>query len=261
MQVYVSGALWVGRMSTPTSPAGAVETVRIEGVRIPLDPALMSAPILQSLRAGKYERSEARRLPLMIDAGERVVDLGGGIGFTSALVALQGRAELVVCLEGNPDLLPLIDATHRLNGVRVLVRNAVIAPVRTTPTVPFHLHRDLWASSLLPIKAADLARVAAVAVVTFQDLVAEFAPTMFIMDIEVLREFLAPAGGGEGDGLGAMRLDGVRKVVIELHPRHLDAALTQRVFEAFATQGFHANPEHSNGSIVLFSRMESRSAA
>jgi len=239
-------------MSTP--PTGQVETVRIEGVRIPLDPALMSEPILASLRAGKYERSEARRLPAMIDAGERLVDLGGGVGFTSTLAALQGRAELVVCLEGNPDLLPLIEATHRLNGVRVLVRNAVIAPVRTTATVPFYVHRDLWASSLLPIKAADLARVAEVAVVTFQDLLAEFAPTMLIMDIEVLREFLAPGAGGAGDGLAAMRLDGVRKVVVELHPRHLDAALIQRVFEAFGAHGFDADPEHSSGTIVLFGR-------
>jgi hypothetical protein len=74
------------------------------------------------------------------------------------------------------------------------------------------------------------------------------------MDIEVLREFLAPVADGEGDGLAAMRLDGVRKVVVELHPRHLDAALIQRVVEAFAAQGFHADPEHSSGTIVLFSR-------
>ena len=52
--------------------------------------------------AETIDLSESTVLPGMIEPGERVVDLGGGLGFTAAVVAKAGKAAQVVCVEGHP---------------------------------------------------------------------------------------------------------------------------------------------------------------
>ncbi len=123
-------------MSGANQPGGSPaprEIVELQGVRIAIDPAIMSDKIQRQIRNGKYERGEARNLPEIIEPGERLLELGGGIGFLSALAALQRRAEVIVVIEANPELIPVIRETHRLNGVTAQVLNAAVVGVRSSP--------------------------------------------------------------------------------------------------------------------------------
>ena len=228
-----------------------MEIVEIAGVRIPLDPSVMSAKIQDQLRAGRYEAAEARGLPAMIGLGERVVEAGAGIGFLTALAGRQGRAELIVAVEANPELIPVIERLHRLNGVTSVVRNAVVGLSRTAPALPFHLHNDLWASSLTPLKAKDLRGVVQVPVVLFAELIAEFAPTLLIIDVEVLRGL---AAGGEP--LDFAPLAGAPRVLVELKPKTLGPQAIAAILEAFASAGFERDADGDAGELALFRRRD-----
>src|SRR5665213_1532279 len=87
-----------GPMAATDLVSSGPEMVDHMGIRLPLHPTI-SPGIAESIRTGRYERTEGKLLPAVIDRGERVVDLGGGLGFTAAVMARTGRAELVVCIE------------------------------------------------------------------------------------------------------------------------------------------------------------------
>lgn len=224
------------------------------GIHLPLDPQIISPAIAESIRAGRYEKTEAKVLPGIIEPGERVVDVGGGLGFTAAVMARTGRAERVVCVEAHPGLIPLIEAVRELNAVDFEVRHAAVAPAPDGPTTPFYLAGHFWASSLLPMAQARLSGVAEIPALSFADLVRAYAPTMYVIDIEVLKEFIAPAADGL-DGLDSIALDGVAKVVVQTHQNVAGRRGVKRVFDWFSARGFVYSPLHSRGDVVLFERL------
>ncbi|MCB2134954.1 MAG: glycosyltransferase family 2 protein [Rhodobacteraceae bacterium] len=62
-------------------------------IDLPLDSRLFTATGLSLIREGKFERSLARNLPRLLSKSVRHVELGGGCGFLSALLA-KARPEL-----------------------------------------------------------------------------------------------------------------------------------------------------------------------
>jgi FkbM family methyltransferase len=220
----------------------AVATVH--GVRLALDETRMSATMLEVIRAGNYEREEAHHIPAIVEPGERVVELGGGIGLISALVGRSGRAERVVVYEANPHLVPLLERTHALNGVDAEVVNAVVLPRPVAPTVPFYLRRDFWASSLSP-EPYGYDEVVEVPVVGFEEMLERHRPTLLVVDIE----------GGEAELFRDVALTGVKKVYIEVHQQVLGRIGMKRLFDAFSRRDFHYDQWHSTHGVILFSHV------
>jgi Methyltransferase FkbM domain len=69
-------------------------------------------------------------------------------------------------------------------------------------------------------------------------------PTVLIVDIE----------GGEVTVFDGVRLDGVEKVLIELHPHVIGLAGTQGVRDILRNAGFLAVRQLANGNNALFAR-------
>jgi FkbM family methyltransferase len=221
-------------------------------------PELMSDQIRTVLRAGRWESGEARVLPQILEPGERVVDLGACIGFLSALIGLQRRAQTIVAFEANPELIPLIERVLALNRVDAIVRNGLVSQARGAATAPFYLHKDLWASS--PIRVKDSARrgVVDLPVVSLQEMVAELAPTLVIIDLEVMRGFLAEAAASPGARLDFSGLSGVGKILTELKASRFSHAEIKAVFDAFSAAGFAYDPARSQAELVVFRPSEPR---
>ena len=231
------------------------ETVEIAGVRIPIDPAIMSDKIQQQLRAGRWEDGETAVLPTIVAAGDRVIDLGAGIGFLAAFIGLLRKAELIVAVEANPELMPLIGALAGLNGVEIEALNALVAIETTSPTHPFYLHNDLWASSPIRIKDSSLRGVVELPVTTLEALAAEFSPTLMIIDLEVMRGFLADGAAVARTRLGAANLPGVTRILAELKPTRFTPAEVQAIFDGLSNAGFGYDPGLSRSELVVFSRV------
>lgn len=176
------------------------------GVAVPASPFLTPKRIAR-INAARYEGEEIAGALALVRPGDRVLELGAGLGIVGAVVAANRAPARVVSYEANPNLIPHIHALQAINGLadRMEVRHAVLMAGADLPeTVTFHLHASYLGSSLSGQGAGI-----AVPVDGWDTVAAEFRPDVLICDIE----------GGEADLLAAADLSGLRAVVIEFHPK------------------------------------------
>lgn len=179
------------------------------GVRVPHSPYLTETRIAR-INAARYEGDEIAGALSVVRPGDRVLELGAGLGLVGAVVATNAHPEAVLSFEANPELIPHLHALYAQNGLedRIALRNAVLVSAPDRPdTVTFHLHNSYLGSSLIE-NPSRRTRAVEVPTEDFRAVVEAFRPTVLIMDIE----------GGELDLLKYAELGGLRAVVIEFHP-------------------------------------------
>jgi len=183
---------------------------QIHGVKVPVSPFLNETRT-DRINNGRYERQEIEGALSLVRQGDKVLELGAGLGIVGAVVSANRKPSKVLSYEANPALIPHIRALYKANRLsrRNLVRNEVLLSAPSSPkTVEFPVHNSFLGSSLAGNKARAR-EVVEVKTSDFNALVAEFGPDVLIVDIE----------GGELDLLEHARLEGVRGVVIEFHPK------------------------------------------
>jgi FkbM family methyltransferase len=218
------------------------------GVRLELDPTVISSKMIENIKGGRYENVEAREINRIIQADEVVVEIGAGIGFIASLIAKNDNTRRVVSYEANPKLIGHITKTLENNTSKDRknweVRNAILKNGSDEETVPFYVHHDFWASSLLPIKDAE--SIEQVKVENFNQVLRDIKPTMIVCDIE----------GGELDLFKNSDLSGVKKVYMEIHQNRLGRRKVRDLFEIFHARDFHYDQHHSHSSVILFSHVD-----
>ncbi len=235
---------------TSIRPAAPVETLIAAGVRVPLDRRIVTPPIETALRSGGYESDETRSLPDVVRAGDRVLELGAGMGFVSTILAKRTKAAKIVAMEANPQLIPFIRRVHEMNGVdRVEILNGVAsvdpAPKRGAKAT-FYARPDFWMSSLSPEPYA-YDRTYDVPVVSLDALLRRNEINMIVCDIE----------GGEVALLPEADLSGVDRVYVEVHDHLTGLSGVKALFDALSDKGFAYDLRHSCGSVVLFTKLGS----
>lgn len=221
------------------------DTIEHFGVRLRIDPEVMSPRLMEVVRKGHYETPEARKIGKIAQEGDVVLEIGAGIGFMTALMLKNPAVERVVSFEANPLLIPIIQRTLSDNGVgdqRFELHNAVLG-MQDTGSIDFHIHRDFWASSLRKVEGT--VRTCQVPLMSFDKALRTVHPNVIVCDIE----------GGEKDLFSSCDLAGVRNVYLELHQRVLGPAGMRDLFQALHDRGFHYDQNHSSGAVVLFSRI------
>ncbi|WP_299690654.1 FkbM family methyltransferase [uncultured Tateyamaria sp.] len=192
-------------MAKKTKPHAAL----CHGVKVPHSPFLNETRI-RRMGEGKYEGEEIRGALEVIRPGDRVLEMGSGLGVVGAVIAKNAKPEAVLSFEANPNLIPHINALYELNGLqdRIEVRHQVVMAAPEPPDhVTFHLRTSFLGSSLID---QDKRRTTGVDVPTksYDDVVDAFRPDVLVMDIE----------GGEQDFLRHADLRGIRAIIIEFHP-------------------------------------------
>lgn len=201
-----------------------VDHPRVRGLRMDLDPAV-GAKIFHLLRSGQYEPGDFELYERHLAQGDRVLELGGGVGITAAFCA-QCTGMPVTVVEPNPGLHELIRRQARVNAVDVRIDPRCVVAAAGTSTVDFHLHDELWRSSISPeadFPRGPRPRTIRVDAVDLQSLLDLERPDALIIDIE-----------GEEAGLCTAPLRHLpRKLFIEIHvPRigaKASAALAVRI--------------------------------
>lgn len=215
------------------------------GIRLRIDPEIMSPRLMEVVREGRYETPEARKIGKIIQQGDIILEIGAGIGFMTALMLKNPVVERVISFEANPLLIPIIQRTLSDNGVgdqRFELHNAVLG-LQDAGSIDFHIHRDFWASSLR--KVDGTVRTCRVPLMSFDTALQTVHPDVIVCDIE----------GGEKDLFSDCNLAGVRSIYIELHQRVIGPAGMRDLFQALHNHGFHYDQSHSSGAVVLFSRI------
>ncbi|MGI3168121.1 FkbM family methyltransferase [Pseudooceanicola sp. C21-150M6] len=221
------------------------QVITSRGVRIPVDLPGLTPRLMDFLRADDYETRESEAVLKIVRRGDRVVDLGAGIGYLSALMVQRCKPRIVHAIEANPNLIPGIARVMEANNItNVVIENAILGPAEAE--VNFYVRRSFVASSLLPEPAGSVTEVVKVPMKPARETFAALQADVLVCDIE----------GAEVDLIPRLDLTGLRAAVVELHPQNIGLKGVGRVFDAMSQAGLIYNPRRSNAKVVTFSRPE-----
>jgi FkbM family methyltransferase len=180
-----------------------VKTITLDGITISTDGATISKQVRNGLFKETYEEPERILIREALKPNDRVLEIGGGIGFVSLLCAKICGPQNVLTYEANPKMLATIQRNYALNGLAATLRSkAVTARDRE---VTFFISDNIISSSLHERKEG---RPQTVPADPLDEVIAEWKPTAIVMDVE----------GAETSILPASNLVGVKKLILELHP-------------------------------------------
>lgn len=236
-------------MSGPALPPDRSETTAsCHGVHLGRCPDLIPDEVWRTIREGRYEAAELRAALGSVRAGDRLLDIGAGLGILGAALAKHTGVGRILSVEADPRLIPHIERLHAGNGIgNIAVLNCALTAAPENGAA-FYRRRDFRRSSLDPRTGPYAAKVR-VPTRTFDSVLSEFRPTIRLSDIE----------GGEAALFGTPReFREVRAIVMELHLRNYPEpalAAVDRIFGALGASGFAYDPLLSAGEVVTFRRI------
>ncbi|MEM6478960.1 MAG: FkbM family methyltransferase [Pseudomonadota bacterium] len=218
----------------------------LKGIRLSVPRHVSGPKVFEAMRSGRYEQAEARCAERRIAAGDKVLEIGAGVGFVTALCAKAAGAENVTAVDAHPDLLAVVEANlaqNELEGVR-LIHGAVAGEVQGgDKTITFNIGPAFWGSSLVETPA-NAKRQVEVPLLDIHALLEETAATVVIMDVE----------GAEASMFSQPWPARVHTVCIELHPARFTEGDTKRIFDRLSEIGLSYDPHVSNRDVVCLTR-------
>lgn len=228
-----------------------INTVELRGIKIPMDGSIISSEVSKYILDGSYEAREASGIQEIITEGERVLELGSGIGFLSSLILKNPKVEAFLGVEAHPRLPRFIKRLFRLNGVDGKILNVAVTSDQSPKTIDYYVRKDFWVSSILPVWSVPSAQdssheeLVKVKCLSLDHLIRDFRPSLIVCDIE----------GSELDLFRAADLSSVSKVYLELHPEVIGFEGIKKLHKIFARQGLQPRKSKTPGDgVVLFAR-------
>jgi FkbM family methyltransferase len=215
--------------------------VDVRGIRLQMGPHTSKNVQAEILRAN-YEIDEHVILDSFLRPDDTVMELGTGLGYLSILCAKRVGSERVYTYEANAELERPVHRNYVLNGVSPHFEICILGARAGEQTL--YVEHDMWGSSTLRRSVA--ARAVTVPMRSLNDELRRVRPTLLVVDIE----------GGEGDLIRFVELDGVERVLIELHPHIIGADRVAEVRAFFTSAGFDV--AHARGNVVAFGRARTR---
>lgn len=217
--------------------------IRSRGMNIPKHPQLTTGRVRGAIREGTYERKECDAVMRVVRQGDRVLELGGGLGYMSTLLSVKKKVEKVVSYEANPALIPYIHSVHAANDVtNVEVRNALLSPAGGDP-VKFYVRDNFLGSSMnLDADPDSVKKIVDIEQHAIGPVLDDLKPDVLVCDIE----------GAEAMVLPSADWTGIRVAIIELHPQWIGQQGVQTVFDAMHKAGLTYFPKASEAKVVTF---------
>ena len=218
----------------------------LNGVRLMVPDAMLNPRIAAKLQSGDYEGQEAHAVQQRLRAGQRVLELGSGLGYISALAAGITGAGNVITVEANPTMLPVIRGNLARNGFDEVevIHGAVTGMEEAVAEVHFEQKSSFWAARLAD-EGSDPAAVVVVPMLRLNDLLARYRPHVVIMDIE----------GAEAHLFERAWPRHVKAVMMELHPRQYPDTVIKKIVDCMSESGLTYDPGPSRGRIIGFRRV------
>ncbi len=223
---------------------GSAEPLVYRGLAVSKRRSGMNIDVLIGLCGGTYELPEINGLSRVIRAGDRVLELGAGLGIITALAAraagIEGR---VRAYEANAALLGDTQAFFAANQITTVeLVNAVLVPETNPAPRHFHLAGSFAESSLMGVDGRNPQGMLEVRAECLTDVLAAFRPNVLICDIE----------GGEAELLSVLPPSTLRAAVVEMHPDRLSVGQIQSINDAMAAQGLLPHEPGPGGTVVVY---------
>ena len=231
-----------------------LQHIQVHGFTIEVDPARDPFGVIRGMLKGWYEASEVRLARALLQPGDRVVELGAGLGVVSCTIASLVGADALISFEANPEIAERARCNTAHNGFAVRVEQTVCRPravLDETPgTASFRLSEAFWASGLedgsdAPGRSPNTGHIA-VPVRPLEDVLAEHRASVLVMDIE----------GGEIEILEETDLSGLRALTFETHEAHVGRSRTNAAIRSACERGFEIDFSLTAEGVVVLRRVE-----
>ncbi len=196
--------------------------------------------IRRDIYAERYERGEARWLMWELEPSDIVMEIGAGMGFVSTLCALRLGSERVFAYEANPALIPVAEATYKLNDVQPTLINGILGS--EDGSVEFYVEEDFVASSVH--RRSEEATAVSVPKIDVKREIEKIKPTFMVVDVE----------GAEYDLVPLIDWSEIQKVIIDLHPHVIGEAKTAKVLAVLTHSGLEIDSRISTTTKKLLRR-------
>lgn len=211
--------------------------ISVDGIRVCADPSVVSKGIQKALYREDYELSERILISKALVPGDRVLEIGAGIGLVSLICARICGPGAVLSYEPNSRAAEAIRLNFRLNGIEPNLR--VRAVTSSGGVTNLFINENIFSSSLFQRDSASVARVEADSI---SCVLGEFEPNVIVMDAEGIETELLPQVANSA----------VRKVIVELHPHIVGENAISSVLGSLASGGFMI--KEKLGKVAWFER-------
>lgn len=215
-----------------------LKEVTLEGVK--LDVSTLSPLMKNNLLEGRYEVQERLLASKCLQPSDRVLEVGGAIGFIGLFCQTRLGIQQYTTVEANPNTAEILKRSYALNGRTPVLWNVALAA--QDGKVTLNIGNEFWENSL--VAGGGSGKSVEVPAHSLSTLVARlgYEPTTLIIDIEGAEKFVdfrqVPAS--------------VKKIIIELHPAFIGFPATYQIIGELLQLGFRV--EEETGGTYLFLR-------
>ena len=200
----------------------------------------ISPTIRKALYSGQYEGGELTAIRRFVKPGDRVLEVGSGIGFITLVCARIVGDDNVFTYEANPANEPYILENFALTKMQPRLKIGILSPEPGESEL--FVENNFWSSSTT--KRSPGSKSIIVPHLPLDEEMERICPNVIIMDIE----------GAEYELLEAFDLSGIRKLVIELHPHIIGEERTQQIRDRIEADGFACAWSAEDGNHLCYIR-------
>jgi len=222
--------------------------LNVHGISVPIRPDEVSPVIWDALTNQSYEAKEARAVGNAVKPGDRVLELGSGLGIITSVIASITEVQ-VWAFEANPATAALAKRVIDANNLSNVVLAQGILTAGSPRQFTFYVRRDLWMSSMDKDQGPFEYRIE-LSSSNIDEFIKLHAINVLIMDIE----------GAELDLLQNADLSGIDRIFLELHDHLYGISGIRNITSSLAAKGFGYDPRGSHGPCVLFTKEDEQRA-
>jgi FkbM family methyltransferase len=219
-----------------------VRHVAIDGLRLIAYRQDIPKHVSQMLVRGDYELPERRAVSQLLRQDDRVLEIGSCVGVVAMTAARIVGAENVLSFEPNPLAAKVAQENFALNALPVPLTNAAVGAEDGTLNLRISPESWLGASGRRQFEG----RTVTTPMRSIANVVAEFKPSVLVMDTE----------GMEAELLPACPLANIRAVVVEVHPDVIGTDGVARLALHLRENGFALSDDLSSGDTQTWTRPE-----
>lgn len=200
------------------------KSITLHGVTVGTAQSDVPRNIRSALFKETYEAYECEMVKARLNTGDKVLEIGTGIGLVSLVASRICGEGNVFSYEANPTMETTIRANYALNNQRPeLVMKAVTSDGRD---LTFFQDSKVLSSSVYDrgLGSAEIT----VKSVAIAGLISRHKPTVLLMDVE----------GAELELLRAPDLAQIRTIIVEMHPHIVGQTEIADLVSALTAQGF-----------------------